>query len=95
MFPIIFAALSNIVMFLLRGTVIKFMLFGALFYFVIDFVPNILSFMEIDIDLGSSINDLPSGVLYFMNIVDFSTFIKIVLSAYISRFVIRRLPIVG
>ncbi|MBJ2668198.1 DUF2523 domain-containing protein, partial [Salmonella enterica subsp. enterica serovar London] len=38
---------------------------------------------------------MPSGILYFLNVIDFKTSFQIVLSAYVARFVVRRLPVVG
>ena len=46
-------------------------------------------------DAGTLVSQLGSDIGYFMDMFQLNAGIAIVLSAYVLRFVIRRLPIVG
>lgn len=46
-------------------------------------------------DLQSVVNALPSGVLYFAQVFELNAGFSIIVSSYVIRFIIRRLPVVG
>ena len=95
MYAVLLSALTLIAKFFIKGTVIKFVFFSALPYFVIEMVPYIITFFMGGNYLAGVFDQMPSGILYFLNVIDFKTSFQIVLSAYVARFVVRRLPVVG
>ncbi|MBC5049076.1 MULTISPECIES: DUF2523 family protein [Klebsiella] len=95
MYAVLLSALTLIAKFLIKGTVVKFIFFSAIAYFIIDMVPYIITFFIGGNVLYGIFDSIPSGILFFLNIVDFKTCFQIVLSAYTARFVVRRLPVVG
>lgn len=44
---------------------------------------------------GTSMSDIPTGVIWFANMVQLPAGIGIILAAYGIRFIIRRIPIIG
>lgn len=45
--------------------------------------------------LGASLEGLPSGILYILGWFNFGTGISVISGAYLIRFLIRRLPVIG
>lgn len=46
-------------------------------------------------DAGDAFSGLPSGVLYFVDALNLGAGMTIILGAYVLRFLIRRLPVIG
>jgi hypothetical protein len=94
----IHAALVSVCSWLLREIVVKFIVFTALFSLVAYFVPYairyLLPFLGVQA-LDSAFSGLPSGILYFLDFFAVDVGVSFVISAYISRFLIRRLPVIG
>lgn len=97
MYQIIFTALSAVFNWLIRGVVVKFVVFTALSYIV----SYIIEYMLEKVDLGSMgsiadlLNGLPAGFLYYFGLFRFDVGIPLVIAAMFLRFGIRRLPIIG
>jgi len=83
---------------LLRGAQLKFVLFtviASLFTFVMSFVvPEIAGFVSPGV-LNSAFGSVDARVWYFINLMNAVSGISIIVSAYVARFIIRRLPFVG
>lgn len=58
---------------------------------VIEAIP-VPSFME---NLGSLFSGMPEGVAYFVGAMALGQGVAIILAAYVIRFVIRRIPLIG
>ncbi|MEX9787225.1 DUF2523 family protein [Providencia rettgeri] len=95
MYRLIVSAFNFLLGFVLRTLVIKFVVFSALFLIVSEFVPVILNLLPSSSNLPDLINQLPDSVWYFMNLFAVITGLKIVISAFLTRFIIRRIPIIG
>ena len=97
MYGVIFAALSSLMQFLVRGVIVKFFIFVALFYVTTEFVPVIIElFLPKNIpNIKELFNALPNSILYFLYILKVPTGISMFISALLSRFIIHRLPIIG
>lgn len=95
MYRLIVSAFNFLLGFVLRTLVIKFVVFSALFLVVSEFVPVILNLLPASSNLPDLINQLPDSVWYFMNLFAVITGLKIVISAFLTRFIIRRIPIIG
>lgn len=83
---------------LLRGAQLKFILFtviASLFTFVMSFVvPEIAGFISPS-GLTAAFGSVDPKIWYFINLMNLVSGISIVISAYVARFIIRRLPFVG
>ena len=87
-----------IIQWIFRTVLIKFVVMAALFAVVGFLVPYVVSFIVgfLNVDaLNSAFGALPSGVWYFLNYCEVPFGLPLLISAYISRFLIRRMPVVG
>lgn len=100
LFGILFSALQSVLGFLLRSVVVKFVLFYALYFVVREFIPVLTSYGLLPgagkaASLSNSLLTIPSSVWYFLDLMSFSSGVSAVLSAYVTRFIIRRIPLIG
>lgn len=93
----LWAASGWLVTYVIRGVVIKFIVFTLLFYIVTEFVGVLMS--SGILPSASKITDytslIPPSVDYFLTVFSFYAGLTMILSAYVSRFIIRRLPFIG
>lgn len=90
--------LIGIVDFIFSKTIPKFFLFAGLYFAVLEFTPALIGLIggqSLISNIQTLFNNIPSGALYFLSLFKVATGLKIVLSAYIVRFIIRRIPLIG
>ncbi len=91
------AIISAALGFFLRSVVAKFFIFFGLFFITTEFI-SVLSSAGI-LPNASSMNGVlggvPAGVWYFLDLFNFSMGISSVVSAMATRFIIRRIPVIG
>ncbi|WP_141030728.1 DUF2523 family protein [Salmonella enterica] len=95
MFGIMTSVLYGILGFLLRSVIVKFTVFFALYFIVQEFVPLILDMVNRQLPLLALISSIPDSLKYFFNVFKVIDGINIILSAFVTRFIIRRIPIIG
>ncbi len=84
-------------LFLKTGVVKWAAMFGA--YFVVVGLVEVL--LELAVPeggtgaLSAAFNALPEGVWYWLNMTELSYGLPLIIGAYTTRFIIRRLPVVG
>lgn len=82
--------------FIFKGIVAKFFLFSALFYVTTEFIPIIIDwFLPKSTNLAELFGSLPDAIWYFLNLLQFPLGVPLMISAMLTRFIIRRLPIIG
>lgn len=97
MYAILASAFAAAFNWLIRGVVVKFVVFSALSYLI----SYIVAFMLDKIDLasisgiGDLFNALPNGLLYYISLFRFDVGVPMIIAAFFLRFGIRRLPIIG
>jgi hypothetical protein len=97
MFGIVLSALNVALAFVFRSAVVKFALYFGLFFVASEFIGFITGcgcVPAVDAVLRS-LNFLPTGVLWFLNLTGFATGLTIIFSAIAVRFLIRRIPFFG
>lgn len=95
MFGILVSALNMAMGFILRTVIIKFFIFFALYFIVQAFVPVLASLLPKSTDIAGLFNALPDSVWYFINLFMVTEGIKLMFSALLARFIIRRIPLIG
>jgi hypothetical protein len=84
--------------FLLREIVIKFLIFTSLYLLVAFFVPYavgfILPFIGVS-SLSSAFDMVSPGVWFFVDFFRLDFGLPLLISAFVARFLIRRLPVIG
>ncbi|MBJ7311305.1 DUF2523 family protein [Rugamonas sp. CCM 8940] len=97
MFGILLSALNVLLGFVLRSVIVKFVMFFALFFVTSGFISYLSSsgiLPSADV-IGSSLGSVPSAVWYFLDLFAFSAGLPLILSAMLTRFIIRRIPLIG
>ncbi|KDR24881.1 DUF2523 family protein [Caballeronia grimmiae] len=96
MFGILLSAGNALLAFVLRSVIAKFFLYFALFFFVTEAI-GFLQGAHI-LPSASSLQvfgSIGEGVWYFLDLCSFSVGAPMIVTAYVTRFIIRRLPIIG
>lgn len=76
----------------------KFVAGSVLTFVVSTFVTRITELLTTYVNpqaLTDAFNAIPDGMWYFMGIAQFSTGLVLVIGALVTRFLIRRIPIIG
>jgi len=95
MFGILLSAFNTVLAWLVRSVLIKFAVFFGLYFVTTEFVSVITAVLP----NGSAVTGAMAGVTnstwYFLDVFMVQTGISMVVSAYATRFVIRRIPVIG
>ncbi len=96
MFGILVSALFTFLGAALRTVVVKFVVFAALFAVVSAFITYLGAKLP---DFASSLNfgfaSLPPSIWYFLDTFSIAQGFPLLIAAYILRFMIRRIPVIG
>jgi hypothetical protein len=97
MFAILVSAFNTALGWLVRGVVIKFVILTALYYVVTWIADAVLSRLDISslTNLQSTLGGLPEGILFFCGLFRVDVGLPLILGAMLTKFLIRRLPIIG
>jgi hypothetical protein len=95
MFGIVLSALNVILGFVFRSIIVKFVLFFGLFFVTTEFVSVLSGLLPDSAALSGALGGIPSGVWYFLDLFNVSAGIPMLLSAWVTRFIIRRIPVIG
>ena len=94
----IVACFIPVIQYLLRGVILKFIVFTVMFAvmaLLYPFISGLIAPFISGSSLSSGFGNVTAGVWYFLDYFDLGVGIPMLLSAYITRFMIRRLPVVG
>lgn len=92
MFAIFIAAINTALGFIFRTALIKFVMFSAIYIMVVEVLPLIVTHLPDGSSISSLFSDLPSSVLWFLNLMSFDVVLPMMVSAMFTRFFIRRIP---
>lgn len=100
--PLISILLSTLwtgVSFFFRTVVVKFLVFTAIFVVLELFLPFIFSMIgsaaDVQSGLITSASLIPPSVWFFIDAFRIDIGVPLILTAYATRFVIRRIPFIG
>ncbi|VVD64529.1 hypothetical protein PPN31114_00277 [Pandoraea pneumonica] len=97
LFSILTSVLNVALGFVLRSLLVKFGTFFALWFITTEFVEFLLSarlFPEAK-SLDDAFAKIPDGVWFWLELFAVSEGMPMILSAIATRFIIRRLPVIG
>lgn len=95
MFGIVLSALFSALGFLLRSVLVKFVAFFALFFITTEFIQLVIPMLPGAASLTSAFAAQAPGVWFFLDMFKVSFGVSACLSAYVTRFIIRRIPVIG
>jgi len=83
--------------FLFRSVVIKFVMFTALVLLIAALASIVFNYIaNLDIfGLNTLLNGLPDGLIYFLVVFQFHIGIPLMIGGLVTRFAIRRIPVIG
>ena len=95
MFGILLSALNSVLAWVFRSFLIKFVLFFALYFITSEFVGFIVQLMPGTRAVDDALSGIGAATWYFLDVFQIQAGIAMVVSAYATRFIIRRMPIIG
>ncbi|WP_304349394.1 DUF2523 family protein [Comamonas testosteroni] len=97
MFGILMSAFGSSLGWVFRVVVIKFIVFTVLFVVVSAFMAAIVNYGVIPSfsNAQSMAGNISSGAAYIFSLFKIWTGISMIITAYITRFMIRRIPFIG
>lgn len=95
MFGIVLSALNVALGFIFRTVLLKFVVFSVLFFIVTEFISVLAGLLPGSASLTGALGGIPSGVWYFLDLFNVTLAVPLLLSAWVTRFTIRRIPIIG
>lgn len=95
MFGILVSAFNLILGWIVRSVLVKFVLFFGLYFVTTEFLQVISSLLPSANALTGALSGISASTSYFLDIFAFQTGLSLVISAYVTRFMIRRIPVIG
>ncbi len=95
MFGRVLSALFAFAGFAFKSIIAKFFVFFALFFVVTEFIVVVVPMLPGASQLSAAFANQASGVWYFLDLFQLSLGVPMCLSAAVTRFIIRRLPVIG
>ncbi|WP_354684019.1 DUF2523 family protein [Cupriavidus necator] len=97
MWAFILAGVNTLLGFVFRSLVVKFVVFFALWFITTEFVGVLqqVGILPTAASLNASLSGLSATTWYFLDLFAVSQGLPIIISGMVSRFIIRRLPVIG
>jgi hypothetical protein len=94
-YGILVSAFNFILGFLVRSVVVKFVIAFALYFGVLLMTQVLVPMLPQVTAIQAALSGIPSGVWWFLDVFNFGAGLPLIVSAYMTRFVIRRIPLIG
>lgn len=95
MFGILLSALNSILAWVFRSLLVKFALFFALYFITSEFVGFISALLPNASSINGALSGITAGTWFFLDAFQLPMGISAMVSAYATRFIIRRMPVIG
>ena len=95
MFGILVSAFNLILAWVVRSVLIKFIVFFALYFITTEFFAIISNLLPNASTLNGALGGISSSLAYFLDVFALKTGLSLLVSAYTTRFIIRRIPVIG
>ena len=95
MFGRVLSALFSFAGWFVKSAMVKFVLYFGLFFVTTEFIQIIVPLLPGASDLLSAFSAQAPGVWYLLDIFQVPLGVSLCLSAFVTRFIIRRLPVIG
>ena len=95
MFGIVLSALNVVLGFVFRSLIVKFIAFFALFFITTEFIQLVVPMLPGAATLTNAFAAQAPGVWYFLDLFKVGFGVSACISAFVTRFIIRRIPVIG
>ncbi|MDE8035765.1 DUF2523 family protein [Actinobacillus equuli subsp. equuli] len=86
---------SGMLSFFFTTVVVKFFVFAIIFIVVSEVVPILFEVFLPKGELKAYFDSIPVEAAFFLSVFKIDVGIKMIFSAYVTRFMIRRIPFIG
>lgn len=95
MFGILLSALNSALAWVFRSVLVKFFLFFGLYFVTSEFVGFVADLIPNASSVNGALSGIGSATWYFLDTFQVTTGVSALMSAYATRFIIRRMPVIG
>lgn len=95
MFGILLSALNSVLAWVFRSLLVKFVLFFGLYFITSEFVAFIAALLPNASAINGALSGITAGTWFFLDAFQLPMGISAMVSAYATRFIIRRMPVIG
>ena len=95
MFGILVSAFNSILAWVFRSVLVKFVVFFALYFITTEFVTVISGLLPTSTALNGALSGISANTSYCLDVFAVQQGLALVVSAYATRFLIRRIPVIG
>lgn len=95
MFGILLSAGNALLGWFVRGVLVKFVVMIALYWIVAELVGVMASWLPNGAGLTSAFGGISAATWYFLDLFAFSNGVPLLIAALVTRFLIRRIPVIG
>lgn len=95
MFGILLSAGNALLGWLVRGVLVKFVVMVALYWIVAELVGVMVTWLPTGAGLTSAFGGISAATWYFLDLFAFSNGVPLLIAALVTRFMIRRIPVIG
>lgn len=95
MFGILLSSINTALGWLVQSVLVKFVVFFGLFFITSEFLAVISPLIPNANSLNGALGNVPSSIAYFLDVFAVKTGISMLVSAYTTRFSIRKVPVIG
>ncbi|MFZ6864710.1 DUF2523 family protein [Undibacterium sp. Ji67W] len=95
MFGILVSAFNFILAWVVRSVLVKFVLYFGLYFVTTEFIQIISSLLPNANSLNGALSSIAANTSYFLDVFALQSGLSLIISAYVTRFIIRRIPIIG
>lgn len=95
MFGIVLSAINVALGWIFRSVLVKFVLYFALYFVTVEFTQILITLLPSASSINGAFSGITAAVWYFLDLFAFSQGLPLILSAISTRFIIRRMPVIG
>lgn len=95
MYGIVLSAIFSALRFLLSSVLVKFGVFFGLFFVVQGFIGILGGMLPNSSSLNGSFSSIPPSVWFFLDLFAVTAGVPMIITAFVTRFLIRRIPVIG
>lgn len=95
MFGRVLSALFSFAGWFAKSVMVKFVVYFALFFITTEFIALLVPLLPGASELTSAFSQQAPGVWYLLNVFQIPLGVSLCLSAFVTRFIIRRIPVIG
>lgn len=95
MFGRVLSALFSFAGWFVKSAMVKFVLYFGLFFITTEFIQLLIPLLPGASSFNQAFAAQAPGVWYFLNLFKLPLGVSMCLSALVTRFIIRRIPVIG